>query len=74
MGCKVYLVKPDGSHQAGDLEVLCRGSVPFPGCGVHVHIRPPNAVVGKASCDDPQLVNIDCTGLCEVTQNAGNFQ
>ena len=63
MGCKVYLVKPDGSHQAGDLEALCRGSVPFPGCGVHVHIRTPNAVVGSASCDDPQLVNIDCTGL-----------
>ena len=30
---------------------------------MHVHIRPPNAVVGSASCDDPQLVNIDCTGL-----------
>ena len=63
MGCKVYLVKPDGSHQAGDLVALCRGSVPFPECGVHVHIRTPNAVVGSASLDDPQLVNIDCTGL-----------
>ena len=40
---------------AGDLEALCRGCVPFPGCGVHVHIRTPNAVVGSASCD--------CTGL-----------
>ena len=63
MGCKVYLVNPDGSHHAGDLVALCRGSVPFPGCGVNVHIRIPNAVVGSASCDDPQLVNIDCTGL-----------
>ena len=25
MGCKVYLVTPDGNHQAGDLEALCRG-------------------------------------------------
>ena len=27
-GCKVYLATPDGSHHAGDLEALCRGSVP----------------------------------------------
>ena len=40
-----------------------RGSVPFPESGVHVHIRPADAVVGSASGDDPQLVNIDCTGL-----------
>ena len=41
----------------------CVGALfPF-GCGVHVHIRTPNAVVGSASCDDPQLVNIDCAGL-----------
>ena len=38
-GCKVYLATPDGSHHAGDLEALCRGSVPFPDSGVHVHIR-----------------------------------
>ena len=38
-GCKVYVVTPDGSHHAGDLEALCRGSVPFPDSGVHVHIR-----------------------------------
>ena len=63
VGCKVYLVKPDGSHQAGDLVALCSGVVPFPGCGVHVHIRTPNAVVSCSSFDDPQLVNIDCTGL-----------
>ena len=60
MGCKVYLVKPDGSHQAGDLEALCRGFVPFPGCGVHVHIRTPNAVVGSASCDDPLRLPLGC--------------
>ena len=62
-GCKVYLAPPDGSHYAGDLEALCRGSVPFPGSGVHVHIRTAEAVVTCSSCDDPQLVNIDCTGL-----------
>ena len=62
-GCKVYLAPPDGSHYAGDLEALCRGSVPFPESGVHVHIRTAEAVVNCASCDDPQLVNIDCTGL-----------
>ena len=28
---------------ATDLEALCRGSVPFSGCGVQVHIRTPNA-------------------------------
>ena len=59
----MHLVKPDGSHLAGDLEALCRGSVPFLDGGVHVHIRTPNAGVGSASSDDPQLVNIDCTGL-----------
>ena len=62
-GCKVYLAPPDGSHYAGDLEALCRGSVPFPESGVHVHIRTAEAVVTCSSCDDPQLVNIDCTGL-----------
>ena len=62
-GCNVYLAAPDGSHHVGDLEALCRGSVPFPTSGVHVHIRPTDAVIGNASCDDPQLVNIDCTGL-----------
>ena len=62
-GCKVYLATPDGSYHGGDLEALCRGSVPFPESGVHVHIRPADAVVGSASGDDPQLVNIDCTGL-----------
>ena len=62
-GCKVYLATPDGSHHAGDLEALCRGSVPFPDSGVHVHIRTTEALVDSASCDDPQQVNIDCTGL-----------
>ena len=62
-GCKVYLAPPDGSHYAGDLEALCRGSAPFPESGVHVHIRTAEAVVTCSSCDDPQLVNIDCTGL-----------
>ena len=42
MGCKVYLFKPDGSHQAGDLEALCRGFVPFPGCGVALHVMTRN--------------------------------
>ena len=42
---------------------LCSGFVPFPGCGVHIHIRTQNAVVSSSSFDDPQLVNIDCTGL-----------
>ena len=54
---------PDGSYHVGDLEALCRGSVPFPDSGVDVHIRPADAVVGSASGEDPQLVNIDCTGL-----------
>ena len=63
VGCNVYLVNPDGSHQSGDLVALCRGFVPFPGCGVHVHIRTQNALVSSSSLDDPQLVNIDCTGL-----------
>ena len=44
LGCKVYWVTPDGNHHAGDLEALCRGSVPFPDSGVHVHIRTPKAV------------------------------
>ena len=30
VGCKVYLVKPDGSHQAGDLVALCRGLCSLP--------------------------------------------
>ena len=63
VGYTVYLVNPDGSHQAGDIMALCRGSIPFPGGGVHVRIRPQNAVVSCSSFDDPQLVNIDCTGL-----------
>ena len=62
-GCKVYLATPDGSHHAGDLEALCRGSVPSPDSGVHVHIRTAEALVDSASCADPQQVNIDCTGL-----------
>ena len=62
-GCKVSLAPPDGNYYVGDLEALSRGSVPFPDSGVHVHIRPADAVVGSASGEDPQLVNIDCTGL-----------
>ena len=61
-GCKVCFATLDGSHHPGDLEA-CRGSVPFPDSGVHVHIRTTEALVGSASCDDPQLVNLDCTGL-----------
>ena len=61
-GCKVYLATPDGSSHVGDLEALCRGSVPFPDSGVYVHIRPADAVVGSASGEDPQLVNIDYPG------------
>ena len=48
-GCKVYLAPPDGSYHVGDLEALCRGSVPFPDSAFHLHIRPPDAVVGSAS-------------------------
>ena len=62
-GCKVYLATPDGSSHDGDLAALCQGSVPFPDSGVHVHIRPADAVVWSAAGGDPQLVNIDCTGL-----------
>ena len=47
----------------GDLEALIQGSVPFPDSGVHVHIRPADAVVWGTAGEDPQLVNIDCTGL-----------
>ena len=63
VGCTVYLVEPDGSHQAGDIATLCCGSTPFPSGGVHVHIRPQTAGVCSSSFEDPQLVNIDCTGL-----------
>ena len=63
MGYDVYLVNPDGSHQSRDLVALCRGSAPFPSSGVHVFIRAKNALVSSSTSDDPQLVNIDCTGL-----------
>ena len=63
VGYKVYLVAPDGSHQAGDISALCGGYAPFPSGGVHVHIKPHNAGVLSSTCEDPQLVNIDCTGL-----------
>ena len=59
VGCNVYLVNPDGSDQSGDLVALCSGLAPFPSCGVHVLIRAQN----DSTSDDPQLVNIDCTGL-----------
>ena len=67
VGCNVYLVNPDGSHLSRDLMALCRGLVPFPGYGVHVHIRTQNALVSSSSLDDPQLVNIDCTGWVVMT-------
>ena len=51
--CKVSLAPPDGNYHVGDLEALCRGSVPFPNSGVH--IRPDDVVVGSASGLDPQL-------------------
>ena len=60
---KFPLAPPDRNYHVGDLEALCRGAVPFPNSGVHVHIRPAGVVVGSASGEDPQLVNIDCTGL-----------
>ena len=63
VGYNVYLVDPDGCHQSGDLVALCCGSTPFPSGGVHVFIRAKNALVSSSSSDDPQLVNIDCTGL-----------
>ena len=62
-GTKVYLAPPEGCSYGSDLEALLQSSVPFPNGGVHVHVRPSNAVVGTASGSDPQLVNIDCTGL-----------
>ena len=63
VGCEVSSVNPDGSYQSRDLVALCRGSAPFPSSGVHVFIRAPNALVSSSTSDDPQLVNIDCTGL-----------
>ena len=41
---------------------LCRGLAPFPTCEVHVLIRAQNGLVSRSTSDDPQLVNIDCTG------------
>ena len=55
-----------------DLDALCRGSVPFPDNGVHVHIKPADAVVGNTSCDDPQLVNI-ITSPLTVLNNGISF-
>ena len=63
VGYDVYLVDPGGCHQSGDLVALCRGSTPFPSSGVHVSIRAKNVLVSHSTSDDPQLVNIDCTGL-----------
>ena len=63
VGCNVYLVDPDGCHQSGDLVALCGGSTPFPSGGVHVLIKAKDALVSCSTSDDPQLVNIDCTGL-----------
>ena len=45
----------------------CRGSAPFSSSGVHVFIRAKNALVSSSTSDDPQLVNIDCTGLVVMT-------
>ena len=63
VGYDVYLVNSDGSHSSRDLVALCRGSAPFPSSGVHVFIRAKNALVSSSTSDDPQLANIDCTGL-----------
>ena len=63
VGCRVYLVNPDGSHHSRDLVAMCRGLAPLPNGGVHVHIRPQKTSISSLSLDDPQLVNIDCTGL-----------
>ena len=63
LGCNVYLATPQESCHGGDLEALRQGTVPFPESGVHVHIRPTDAVVGSTAGDSPQFVNIDCTGL-----------
>ena len=48
VGCNVVLVDPDGSYQSGDLEALCRGLAPFPGCGVHVLIKAQNVLVSNS--------------------------
>ena len=63
VGVTTSLVGADGSHQSGDLGALCSGSAPFPSGGVHVLVRAKNALTSCPSPDDPQLVNIDCTGL-----------
>ena len=52
-----------GALMVVTLKLYVEDLFPFPTVGVHVHIRPANAVVGNASGEDPQLVNIDCTGL-----------
>ena len=46
MGAKCTWPRRMVSYHVGDLEALCRGSVPFPESGVHVHIRTADAVVG----------------------------
>ena len=63
VGYDVSLVDTGGCHQVGDLVALCRDSTLFPDSGVHVSIRAKNVLVSHSTPDDPQLVNIDCTGL-----------
>ena len=62
-GCKVSLAPPMGAIMLVTSKLHVEVSLPFPDSGVDVHIRPADAVVGSASAEDPQLVNIDCTGL-----------
>ena len=62
-GYDVYQVDAGGCHQVYDLVTLLRGSTPFPDSGVHVSIKAKNVLDGHTIPDDPQLVNIDCTGL-----------
>ena len=58
----IWLIQADVT-KLRDLGALCRGSTPFPHIGVHVSIRAKNVLGGHSTSDDPQLVNIDCTGL-----------
>ena len=63
VGSEVCLMDSGGCQQTYDIATLCSGSSPFPDYGVHVSIRANNVLSGLSTADDPQLVNIDCTGL-----------
>ena len=63
VGSEVCLMDSGGCQQTYDIATLCSGSSPFPDYGVHVSIRANNVLSGLSTAGDPQLVNIDCTGL-----------